>query len=179
MKITISGSLGSGKSSVAKSLASKLNFEHFSMGDFQRMLAAEKGMSILEFADYVMDNPEIDRLTDSKLEQIGKEKDNFVVDSRLGWYFIPDSLKIFLQVSDEESARRIYQDSRKDEEENTSLNETSENIKQRKDAEIRRYQTLYSIDYYDPKHYDLLIDTNDITISQVVDKIISFIKIIK
>jgi cytidylate kinase len=176
MKITISGALGSGKSTVAKLLAKKLHLDHYSMGDFQRMLAEEKGMSILEFSEYVMNNPQIDRLTDEKLKKIGEQNADFVVDARLGWYFIPDSIKIFLHVDEEESARRIYAAKRGDETENKDLQKTIQNIKKRKAAEIERYKKLYNVNYYDPKHYDLLIDTTHISAQDVVDTIISFLK---
>ncbi|MBO5847261.1 MAG: (d)CMP kinase, partial [Bacteroidales bacterium] len=46
--ISITGDLGSGKSSVAKILCQDLGFEYFSTGSLQRKLAAEKGMNTLD-----------------------------------------------------------------------------------------------------------------------------------
>ena len=44
MIITISGKAGSGKSTVGRIVAQELNYEHYSMGDLQRLYAKEKGI---------------------------------------------------------------------------------------------------------------------------------------
>ena len=46
MIITISGIAGSGKSTVAKLLAKKLNCKHYSVGDFMRQIAKEKNIPL-------------------------------------------------------------------------------------------------------------------------------------
>ena len=48
--ITVSGRPGSGKSTVAKSLAAKLNLDHVSAGDFMREMAAERNITVLELS---------------------------------------------------------------------------------------------------------------------------------
>ena len=51
MIITISGIAGSGKSTVAKLLAKKLNYNHYSIGEFMRDIAKEKNTSLLELSN--------------------------------------------------------------------------------------------------------------------------------
>jgi cytidylate kinase len=176
MKITVSGRPGSGKSTVAKELAEKLGLRHFSSGQFQRDLAKEKGVSPLELAKMAEKDPEIDKKTDSWVETIGEADDHFVMDSRLGFNFIPDSIKVFLDVTDDEAARRVFHDLRPEEKENISQGATYEGIKKREESEKKRYQEYYGIDYTDPDNYDLVIDTTSITAAQAVRKIIDFLK---
>ncbi len=175
MKITISGTPGSGKSTVAKKLAEKLGLRHFSAGDFQRDLAKEKGITPLELAKMAEADPEIDKKTDSWAEAVGQADDNFVMDSRLAFNFIPDSVKIFLDVSEDEAARRIYHDMRPEEKENTTQGATYESIKKREESEKKRYQQYYGIDYTKPGNYDLVIDTTEVPVAEVVKKILKFI----
>ena len=176
MKITIAGAPGSGKSTVAKELAKKLKFSHFSAGDFQRDMAKEMGITILELAEKAKETREIDEKTDSWVEAVGEADDNFVMDARLGFNFIPDSVKIFLDVSEDEAARRVFHDMRKEEKENTSQAATYENIRKRKEAESKRYNEYYNLDYTNPDNYDLVIDTTSISVEEVVEKILEFIR---
>ena len=48
MIIVLGGRAGSGKSTIAKEVAKKLGYKHYSMGDLQRNIAKEKGISLLE-----------------------------------------------------------------------------------------------------------------------------------
>ena len=175
MKITISGKPGSGKSTVAKKLAEKLGLRHFSAGDFMRDLAKEKEITLLELSQQAEVSDEIDKKTDLWAEAVGQADDNFVMDSRLAFNFIPNSVKIFLDVSEDEAARRIYHDMRPEEKENTSQGATYENIKKREESEKKRYQQYYGIDYTNPDNYDLVVDTTGITVNHVVKKILKFI----
>ena len=106
MKITISGKVGSGKSTVAKLLAKKLSLEYYSIGTIMREMASERGLSINEFSKKAENDKSIDIELDTRQKEIGK-KEKFIMDSRLGFYFIPDSFKIFLDVDIKEAAKRI------------------------------------------------------------------------
>jgi CMP/dCMP kinase len=173
MFITIAGDLGSGKSSVGKLVAKTLNYKFLSIGDFMGDIAQEQGLSLIELSKKAMtDGGEIDKLLDEKQISFGKEHDNIVFDSRLGWYFIPTSLKIYLQVDLDVSAQRIFLDKREDEKENTSLQDTKKYIIQRKESERERYKKYYGLDFDDPSHFDVLIDTTNKTIEEVAQMIL-------
>lgn len=173
MFITIAGDLGSGKSSVGKLVAKTLNYRFLSVGDFMGDLAKEQGLSLMELSQKAMtDGGEIDRLLDKKQITFGKENDNIVFDSRLGWHFIPSSLKIYLRVDIDVSAKRIFLDKRDDEKENTSLEKTKEFIIKRKQSEKQRYKEYYNLDFDASEHFDLIIDTTNKTIEEVAQKIL-------
>ena len=175
MKIAIAGMLGAGKSTVAKELAKKLNYQHFSSGDFMRQLAKERGITLDETSKIAERDKSIDEEIDKRQVKFGKEKDNFVIDGRLSWHFIPDSIKIYLDVSEEEAANRIWgdkQENRKNEGFKTK-EELIKKIKERKASESKRYLSYYGIDHHNKKNYDFIIDTNNKPISKVISEILS------
>lgn len=176
MIVTVSGAPGSGKSSVSKLLAKRLGLKHYSVGDFMRTLAKKRGLSILEFSQNAEQNRSIDDELDSMQIELGKREDNFVIDSRLGFHFIPKSVKIFLDVQEGDAARRIFNHLRKEEKENTTPERTLENIQRRKASERLRYQKYYGLDCYDKKQYDLVLDTTPLSVEQVTNRIIQFLK---
>lgn len=168
MIITISGRPGSGKSAVAKRVARELGLRHVSAGDFMREMAAERGVSILELSRSAEEGDSIDREIDARTARLAAEGDDFVMDARLGWHFAPKSVKVFLEVRPEVAAQRIYGAARGSEHENITLEETERAIEQRTESEKKRYLTYYDLDYTDHAHYDLVIDTSERTIDEVV-----------
>lgn len=172
MIITISGRPGSGKSVVASRVAQALGVRHVSAGDFMREMAAERGMSILELSQSAERHDSIDREIDARTVHLAEEGGDFVMDARLGWHFIPQSLKVFLDVSPEVAAERIYRAQRGSERENVTLATTQRAIESRTESERNRYLEYYELDYTDPDHYDLVVETSDMTIDEVVDEIV-------
>lgn len=170
MIITISGEPGSGKSTVAKLLAKELKFKHYSTGDLFRKLAVDMGVSFKELGKLALTDKKIDKRIDDYSRKLGEKEDNFVMDSRLGYHFIPDSVKIFLKVEPVEGAKRILSHKRQEEEFKT-LKEAAEGIRERRHLENERYNKLYKIDMENPKNYDLVIDTTSIPAKEVVKKI--------
>jgi cytidylate kinase len=176
MIITIAGTPGSGKSTIAELLAKRLNLKHYSIGDFMRAQARKRGVSIQQLAEQARTDRSIDDANDQQLVELAKKEDDFVIDARLGWHFIPQSVKILLMVSEDEAARRIFAARRPDEKENTTLEKTREGIRKRFASEHERYKKLYNLDYADSSHYDLVIDTTKLTPEKVVETIVDFLK---
>ena len=169
MIITISGIAGSGKSTVAKLLAKKLSYKHYSIGDFMRQIAKERSLTLLELSKEAEKDQSIDRELDKKQIELGKKEDNFVIDSRLGFHFIPKSKKIFLEVDINEAANRILKEKR-EHEQYKDIQESLEKIKTRINCEDKRYKSYYNMDYHDKKHYDVIIDTTNIRPEEVVKR---------
>jgi cytidylate kinase len=170
--ITISGRPGSGKSVVAARVADALGLEHVSAGDFMRDMATERGLSILELSRSAEAGDEIDREIDARTARLAEERSDFVIDARLGWHFVPESMKVFLEVRPEVAAERIYEARRGSEHENVTLEETEAAIELRTESEKKRYLTYYDLDYTDHSQYDLVLDTSEKSIEQVVQEIL-------
>lgn len=166
MKITITGSLYSGKSTLAKSLSEELNMKLYTVGEIQRHLAQERGMTIKEYNLY-MDAMGLDEVIDKKTAEIGQKYDNFIFDARLAWNFIPDSFKIFLKVSEEEAVKRAILDHIRNAEEYKDEQEARRSILERINIENCRFKKLYNVDLYDMNNYDLIIDTSKLQLEEV------------
>jgi|TARA_Y100000310_G_scaffold341861_1_gene442556 predicted cytidylate kinase len=175
MIITISGKAGSGKSTIAKQLAKKLKLKHYSIGDLMRQIAKGKNISLMELSKLAEKDNSIDLELDKKNIEL-REENNFVIDGRLTAYFSPYAeLKVFLDCDDEVRADRILKDERKDEK-SKNIKESTKKIKQREQSERKRYKKLYNVDYCDKKLYNLIIDTTNLSIKEVVEKIIEAVK---
>lgn len=174
MIITISGQAGSGKSSVARLLARKLGFRHYSMGDLRRKAAYDRGITLAEFNKMGEDDDSTDRFVDDLQSKLGEKEDNIVVDGRTSFHFIPDSIKIYLHADLEARAGRVLKSERKTEPFSTP-EECREALDEREASDDRRYRKWYGINVRDRKNYDHWIDTTDLTVKQVVDRIIRLI----
>jgi cytidylate kinase len=175
MKITITGTAGSGKSIIAKTLAKKLGYKHLSMGDFQRELAKEHNMTILEWGKHEATDKKYDLMVDKKQVKFGQENNHFVIDSWLGAKFIPDSFKIFLDADiDIRVKRRLIQ--KRNEENFSEYEETKRSILERQNVNRERWIKYYQFDYEDKDNYDLIIDTTNLSIEEIIDMIINKIK---
>lgn len=183
MILTISGPPGSGKDTVAENLVSILNaagfsFNIVSLGNVRREAAVAKGMTIEDFNTWSSENPkEGDAYFDDFQKQYGVDNDNFIMVSRLGWYFIPHAIKIYVDVRDDVGAKRIFDQKgagsgRDSENEVSSVAEQMEFNLNRVENDKQRYSKLYNINPYDKSNYDLVIDSSEITALEVADKII-------
>lgn len=182
MIITISGTPGSGKSTVAKAVAKALRLTHYSAGDFMRAMAADRNISLAELSKEAEKSDKIDKEIDRRTLELAKREDNFIIDSRLAFHFIPKSLKsikLFLICNVKEAARRIYIDivsNKRGTEKETSQKEVEKAIGQRIKSEVKRYKKYYGVDYLDESNYDLVVDTTSISPAEVVQKVIEFVQ---
>jgi cytidylate kinase len=175
--ITICGGLGSGKSSTAKKVAEVLGFQHFSSGDFFRQVGLELGLSINELNKVAETDKKIDEMTDQKLRDM-RDKEKVVIDSRTAYHWIPESFKIYLDLPQEIAKDRILNNIkenklRMESEQISSSEEAYKKIQERFESEQKRYWDLYKIDNTKKNNFDLIIDTNENNLEQVVDIIVS------
>ncbi|MBN2881211.1 cytidylate kinase family protein [Candidatus Woesearchaeota archaeon] len=175
MIITISGEAGSGKSSTAKLLALRYKLKHYSTGDLQRDIAKEKGLSINELGQIEEKDSSIDKMVDDRTTKLGETEDSFIMDSWLASFFIPKAIKIFLTADiDERVSRRLKQ--KRDTESFEEHTVAKEALLEREATNRRRWISLYGFDYKSEENYDLVVDTTDISIEKVVEKIINYLK---
>ena len=170
--ITITGDLGSGKSTVSKLLQERLNYDYIYTGKIQREIANKYNMTTLELNHYAETHPEIDEEIDVTFKSLNGST-GLIVDSRLAWFFLPESFKIFLKTDLIVSVNRISGDHKRENEKYSSKEEAVNNIIARKDSENKRYMGLYGVNCSDLSNYDLVIDTSYITPGETVDMIVA------
>ncbi len=173
IKISITGDLGSGKSTVCRYLKENFNLNVYSIGQIQRSLAVKYNMDICAFNRYMETHPEIDEEIDTELTKIGKRDEDMVLDSRMAWHFVPDTFKVFLSVQLDTAARRVMEDHRGTVESYTTLNEAKKRLMERKESENTRYINKYGVDCSNPSNYELIIDTTGISPEQAAEMIMS------
>ena len=129
MKISITGDLGSGKSSVGKDLYEKLVIEFLSTCQVFRNIAENKNMTVLELNMLAEQDNRIDNEIDGALKSLAYKDISIIIDSRLAWYFVPDAYKIYIKVDTETAARRIMNSNRGNVENYKSIEEAVKHIK--------------------------------------------------
>lgn len=170
--ISICGDLASGKGTVSKILSEDLNFGIYKNGEYFRSLAREHGMDVTSFNKYVESHPEIDIAIEKSAGDYASTHDNFIIDARLGWYAVPESFKVYLKVDLDESARRAFNDpNRKSSENFATIKEQKADIEKRYKLENMRYWNLYHVRKDDMSNYDIIIDTTNLTPTEVAEKI--------
>lgn len=175
MIITISGKPGSGKNTIANILADKLGMKRFSVGDFRRKLAKQRGMTINELNELGEKEAFTDNYADEWQIEIGRTETYFIIDGRLSYFFIPNSLKIFLDSSPEIGAMRIIRHGRM-EESFSNISEAIEYWHKRIESDIIRYKKYYNLDPYNLENFDFVLDTSDLNVEEVVEKVLEFIE---
>ncbi len=170
MNITLTGNLGSGKSSVCTEL-SALGWDIVSSGDIFRGIAKERGISVEELNIIAKTDKSIDKSIDERSVRLGSELDHTVFDSRLAWHFVEKSYKVFLLVDTYEAAIRVFSGVQRDAEEYGSLIDAQKGLKRRADLERTRFQEIYGIDYYDRANFDLVIESTYATPGQIAQQI--------
>jgi len=169
MKITLCGKIGAGKSVIANFLAKEYDLKHYSTGDLMRQIAKQKGLTIGEFDKQTP--KEIDNMVDDRTKKIGQEEDNFIFDSKLAFHFIPDAIKIFLEVTEEEAANRIFKNQRDSESKTKTKEELVQKIKERWNDSRQRFIKLYHVDIQDKNNYDIVINTTNKPIEDVIAEV--------
>jgi cytidylate kinase len=163
--ITISGKPGSGKSSTADRVAEMLGYTRYSSGEFVRNITKKKKITLAKFNELAEADPAIDFDIDEELRKL-REDNDIVIDSRLGFYWIPESFKVYLDLHPDVAIARIFKDAnlntlRSSSGEGTaSMDDVINQVETRVQNEKRRFKKLYNINPYASVNFDLIIDTS-------------------
>lgn len=162
--ITLSGKPGSGKSSTSDRVAEMLGYTRYSLGDSVRDETKKKKITLSEFNKQAESNPDMDFKIDKNLREL-RDSDDIVIDARLGFYWIPESFKVYLELGNDLAIARIFKDANinasrnKSGEGGASMDDVYEQVEERMRSEKRRFQKLYGVNPYSIEHFDLVIDT--------------------
>lgn len=175
MLISITGKLGSGKSTVCNLLKDRYGFEIYSTGAFQREVAREMGITTLELNKRLREDPSLDYVIDDAVKKLSIERaqDKLIFDSRMAWHFAEQSFKIFLTIEPCEAARRVMLNQRGCEEFYADEKEACEKLIERSQVEQARFMQIYGVDYYDFNNFDLIVDTTARTPDEIIDIIMA------
>lgn len=157
--ISITGSIGSGKSVLSNKLSKLLGMEIESAGSIQRKIAKQFGMTTNQFNKYMEKHPEFDTELDNFIKNAGESNNPKIFDSRLAWHFVPNSLKIYLYVNEQIAANRIYADNHRINENYKTVDECLYYIRKRRESEVQRYRKKYNLDLEQLSNYDVILDT--------------------
>ena len=175
MLISITGKLGSGKSTVCNLLKDRYGFEIYSTGAFQREVARSMGITTLELNKRLREDPSLDYVIDDAVKKLSIERaqDKLIFDSRMAWHFADKSFKIFLTIDPREAARRVMLNRRGSEEFYADEDEACAKLIERSQVEQARFMQIYGVDYYDFNNFDLIVDTTARTPEQIIDIIMA------
>ena len=173
MIISLTGKPCSGKSSIAKVLNEKYHFKIYSVGEMFKDEAHKRNMTAEEFNKFLMSDPKFDNFIDDKTVELGNlwKNDDVVFDSRLAWHFIPHSFKVFIDLDNEETAKRLTNSDRVGKEKYSNFEDAYKTVIERFNAENERYKKFYGIDNTDFKNYDLVLSSKNKSPEELADLI--------
>jgi predicted cytidylate kinase len=171
--LTISGDLGSGKSTVATKISERLGLRKVSLGDMHRDIANSLELSELQINRHPQRSAEVDVRVDNYQCELAQSDETLIVDSRLGWHFFAGAFKVQLQSDPVIAARRVFGRAASKTESYASLEETLDGLRERSETERARFIKTYGADKTRLENYDLICDTTSATPDEVADVIIS------
>jgi len=174
MKITISGLIGSGKTTVCRMLGERLGYRMVISGHFFREMAKELDMSLEEFGSLAERDPKYDKLIDERMLDAARREENVVLEGRLTGQLLRrnsiPAICVFLDAPLEVRVKRVSG------REGVDLLAAVEEMRAREASEVLRYRKFYDIDVTDRSIYDMVIDTGALTPEQVVEMIVSRVR---
>jgi predicted cytidylate kinase len=174
--ITVTGTPGSGATTVSARVAELLHFRYFSSGQVFRGIAAERELTLDELNRRAEAEPHIDAEIDLLIRIIGEEASRIVINSRLGYHWIHSSFKVFLTVPPQVAAERTFaqiQSGGRSGEASRSVEEEVKTITKRVEMERERYLDRYGVDTGNMRPFNLVIDTENKEVDDVAREIVA------
>jgi cytidylate kinase len=136
-------------------------------------MAAERGMTDLEFSEFAEGNDDIDKEIDRRQAEKAHEAENLIIEGRLSAYFVDNAdLRLWLVTPFDVRSKRIS------EREDKSVDVAKEEIITREKSEALRYMEIHNIDISNMDIYDLIINTDTFNPEKVSEIIIQTLKVI-
>jgi cytidylate kinase len=169
LRMTISGSPGSGKSTAGAILAKKVQLSYFSAGEIFRKLAKENELDLEQLGTLAERDWDIDRYLDSQMLENIKGNESGVFEGRLTGYltYMNDisATRIYLFCPLEVRVRRVMK------RENKDRKTVEKEITDRERSERKRYKQIYGFDLEDTSIYHIIIDSLKKTPEEIVEEI--------
>jgi cytidylate kinase len=152
--VTVSGTPGSGVTTLCEGLAAALDCGYVSGGEVFREMAEERGLSLTQLVAKAGESAEIDRGIDRRLRTIAEQwagaEQSFVLESRLAGWIAGDraDFRIWLDAPEQIRVERTR-----------DRDEMAAEMQVREVIEEVRYESNYGIDLSDRSIYDLTVNT--------------------
>ena len=171
-KITISGQICTGKTTLYKALEKKLKWKAYATGQFFRDYALKHQLLIEQAEEQ---NTELTRKVDFKIRDMLKTKQYIIVEGWLAGIMAnnyPKILKILLTCNKGERAKRFAK------REKAKIKESKDRIEEREAKWLAEIYKIHRLeDIFNPKHYDLVINTTDLTPKQIQSQVLRALNI--
>ncbi|MCR4277024.1 MAG: cytidylate kinase family protein [Candidatus Roizmanbacteria bacterium] len=169
-KITISGKICTGKTTLLKNLENKLHWPVFMTGKLFREYVTKNKFDLDEVDEQ---NENLTKKIDYQVRDMINLPGNLIID---GWmsgimaHGQPNILKVLLICRDEIRYQRFA------EREKIGVIEAKKRVEERQSNWLDKLEKIYNRnDFMDPKNYDLIIDTSDISSEVVLKKVLSHV----
>lgn len=173
MLITISGTPGSGKTTVARLLSKRLQLPHVYAGDLYRKEAEARGLSLEAFNKLTEQDHSVDRALDARMAEYAK-RGGVVLEGRLAAFQAieakVDALKVYLTASDEVRAERVSMREGGDKRALLRAND------ERQQSDAKRYLAIYGFDLEDTSIYDLVLISDHESPEALAENILSAVQ---
>ena len=176
--VSISGHPGSGTSTLVHKLSDHFDWDFMNGGDVFRNEAANRSLSLAEFAEVCKQDESVDRYLDELLKKAMIEVDGpKIFESRLaGWWakeMSPSCSRIWIHVDDEVRASRVA------EREGISIEEALKANFNRSVADSKRFMKMYGIDIDSKSPYTHEIDATSLSKEQVLMEVLGHLEVAK
>jgi len=169
--ITVSGGVGTGKTTLAKLLNTSLGWQYRNTGELYRRFVQQSGIK-LENTTHSSDD--IHRALDLYVTEHLRTDDHHIFEGWLAGFMargMKDVLKVLVLCSDD--AIRIKRVANR---EDITVKEAEEHLRTREAENLSKWKKLYGrADFWKPEEYDLVIDTRisseEVALQQVLDKL--------
>lgn len=167
-KITISGKICTGKTTLLKNLEKKLGWPIFMTGKLFRDYVDRNHLDLEQVEEQ---SNVLTKKIDYQVRDLLHQQGNLIVD---GWMSgimannLADVLKVLLICDDNIRYQRFA------EREKISFSESMKKVEERQNNWFKKLEKIYKRnDFVDPKNYDLIIDTSVISSEAVFKKVLS------
>jgi len=171
--ITVSGKIATGTSTLARNLVNVLGWQYVNVGALQREFDRMHGIHENKQGAAARSDKHEQQMEEMTKNKLTNES-GIVYEAWLSGFVsreIPGVLKV-LTICDNE-AIRIDRVVNRD---GTTVDEAKEWIKQREEENISKWQMLYGpYDFWDPKYYDLVVDTYSLGPMQTLGKVLDIL----
>lgn len=166
-KITISGKICTGKSSVFRKLQEKLNWPTFSSGSYFREYSKTHNLTLNSAEEQTK---ALTLKVDGMVKEMLNKSGNLLLDAWLGGILAEgtkDVLKVLLVANDSVRFKRFA------ERENASLSDAKKEVHLRDSSWFEKVKKIHKrSDFFDEKNYTLIIDTTTKDVDSIVSEIL-------